>query len=159
MTSIVYAAWLRRAGTLLLVAIVIAGAASLFGVSESTVEASGGGYDLAVEYAEVSRPRLETPWKARVVNGEGFDGPISMRITSEYWEQFDVNGISPEPDATRRDGRYLIMEFARPTGSEFVLSLDGRLSPATQRSQSATTALLVNDRVVAEVSYKTKVMP
>lgn len=144
---------------MLLVVLVIAGAASVFGVSESRVDASGAGYDLSVEYAEVSRPGLETPWMARIVNREGFDTPISLRITSEYWEQFDVNGISPEPDATRRDGRYLIMEFARPIGSEFVMSLDARLSPATQRSQSAATALLVNDRIVAEVFYKTKVMP
>lgn len=159
MSAIIYAAWLRRAGTLVLAAIVIAGAASVFGVSESTVSASGGGYDLTVEYSDVSRPGLETPWKVMVSKPGGFDGPITLRTTAEYLELFDLNGFSPEPDATRRDDKYLIMEFARPAGEEFVFSLDARLSPATQTSQSAVTALIDDGSVVAEVSYKTKVMP
>lgn len=159
MSTIVYSAWLRRAGTLLLAAIVIAGALSIFGVSESTVSASGGGYALTVEYADVSRPGLETPWKVRVEKPGGFDGPVTLRTTSEYLELFDLNGFSPEPDATRRDDQYSIMEFARPAGEVFQFSLDARLSPATQSSQSAVTALIDDGQVVAEVAYKTRVMP
>lgn len=159
MSTIIYVAWLRRAATLLLAVIVVAGAASVFGVSESTVAASGSGYALSAEYADVSRPGLETPWKIRVERRGGFDGPLTLRTTAAYLELFDLNGYSPEPDATRRDDEYLIMEFARPVGEEFVFSLDARLSPATQTSQAASTALIDEGRVVAEVSYMTKVMP
>lgn len=159
MAAIVYSAWLRRVATFLLAVFVVAGAASVLGVSESTVSASGGGYELTVEYSEVSRPGLETPWKVRVIRPGGFDGPVTLRTTAEYLEIFDLNGFSPEPDATRRDGQFLVMEFARPAGEEFLFSLDARLSPATQSSQSANTALIDDGRIVAEVAYKTRVMP
>lgn len=159
MSAIIYTAWLRRAATLILAVFVIAGAASVFGVSESTVSASGGGYELTVEYSDVSRPGLETPWKVRVVSPGGFDGPVNLRTTAEYLEMFDINGFSPEPDATARDGQFFVMEFARPAGDEFVFSLDGRLSPATQSTESAKTALIDDGRVIAEVAFKTRVMP
>lgn len=157
--AIVGAAWLRRLATLLLFSFVIAGAASIFGVRESTVSASGAGYELTVRYAEVSRPGLETPWSALIAKPGGFDGPVTLRVSAGYFEQFDVNAINPAPDAMRRDGANLVLEFARPAGEELAVSIDARLSPATQSSAPATASLVEGGAEVATVDFKTTVMP
>lgn len=157
--SIVRAAWLRRTMTALLFVFVIAGALAVFGVRDDTVSASGGGYTLSVDHATVTRPGLETPWTVRVAKAGGFDAPIELRTDAAYFEMFDQNGFSTEPDAVRRDGRYVVMEFEPPAGDELVVSFDARLSPATQTGKSATTAVLVDGSPVVEVKYRTRVMP
>lgn len=159
MKAIIGSAWLRRLATVLLFVFVVAGAASVFGVSESTVSASGAGYELEVRYAEVSRPGLETPWSATVTKPGGFDGPVTLRVSAGYFEQFDVNAINPAPDAMRRDDANLVLEFARPAGEVLAVSIDARLSPATQSSANATAALVDGGAEVATVDFKTTVMP
>lgn len=159
LASIVRAAWLRRAMTALLFVFVIAGAFAFFGVRDDTVSASGGGYKLTVDHAAVTRPGLETPWSARVEKPGGFDGPVQLRTDAAYFDMFDENGLSTEPDAIRRDGKYLVMEFDEPVGEEFFVSFDARLSPSTQTGESATTALVDEGVAVVQVSYRTRVMP
>lgn len=159
MDTIKRVAWLRRAGTLLLFVFVIAGALSVFGVNEDRVSASGGGYELAVEYSSVSRPGLETPWVVSVTRQGGFDGPVELRTTADYFDLFDFNQFYPEPAGMRRDGEYVVTEFDPPEGNELMVSLDAKLSPATQNGTDARTAVLVDGSPVVEVSYRTRVMP
>lgn len=159
MRTIKSVAWLRRGGTLLLFAFVIAGALSVFGVNEDRVSASGGGYELAVEYSSVTRPGLETPWIVSVEKPGGFDGPIELRITADYFDLFDFNQFYPEPAGMRRDREYVFIEFDPPDGDQLLVSLDAKLSPATQNGTDARTAVMVDGSPVVEVSYRTRVMP
>ena len=152
-------AWLRRAGTALLVLFVLLGAASVFGVRDGDVTATGGGYELTVHHAEVTRPGLDTPWSARVVRQGGFDGPVELRTTASYWELFDENGLSPDPSATRLDGKYFVMEFDEPVADELVVLWDARISPAVQGGVNAETAVLEDGEPAVAVSYRTRVMP
>lgn len=152
-------AWLRRAGTALLFLFVLLGAASVFGVRDADVSATGGGYELTVHHAEVTRPGLDTPWSARVVKRGGFDGPVELRTTASYWELFDENGLSPDPAATRLDGKYLVMEFDEPSADELVVSWDARVSPAVQGGARAETSVIEDGEPAVSVSYRTRVMP
>lgn len=159
MKAIKQIAWVRRGGTLLLFVFVIAGALSVFGVNEDRVTAAGGGYELSVEYSSVTRPGLETPWVVLVQRPDGFNGPLELRTTSTYFEMFDFNRFYPEPDSMQRDGPWTILEFPEPVGDRFELSLDAKLSPATQKGETAETAVLENGAPVAAVKYRTRVMP
>ncbi|MFY9265485.1 MAG: hypothetical protein WAO61_08680 [Solirubrobacterales bacterium] len=159
MGAIIRSAWARRAMTAGLLAFIVLGAASVFGVRDGEVTTTDGGYKLTVHFAEMTRPGLDTPWSVRVERPAGFDGPVELRTTASYFELFDENGLTPDPDATRKDGKYLVMEFAEPEGAELVVSLDARTSPAVQSGASAETAILESGDPVAVVRYRTKVMP
>ncbi|MFY9488490.1 MAG: hypothetical protein WAP35_07345 [Solirubrobacterales bacterium] len=159
MSTIMRIAWLRRAATTALFVFLLLGAASVFGVRDGDISATGGGYKLTVHHAEMTRPGLDTPWSVRVERSAGFDGPIELRTTAAYFELFDENGYTPAPDAIRKDGKYVVMEFARPEGNELVVSFDGRTSPAVQSGSSAETAILEDGAPVVAVNYRTRVMP
>lgn len=149
----------RRLGLTVLFAVLVAGAANLLGVREATVSASGGGFDLSVTYASVSRPGLATPWTARVHRAGGFDAPVVLATTSRYLALLDENGLDPEPRRATTDGGMTIWEFDPPPGDELTVTFDARLEPAFHLGRSGQTSILVGDGPVVSVSYRTVVMP
>lgn len=157
--SIARAAGLRRVMTAVLFAFVVAGGLAFFGMRDDTVTSTGAGYTLTVDHATVTRPGLETPWTAHIKKAGGFSGTVQLRTDAAYFDMFDVNEFDTQPDTTRRDGKYEVMEFQQPVGEELVVALDGRLSPSTQSGLSATTTLLVDGVKVTQVKYRTRVMP
>lgn len=56
----------RRLFAAVLIAFLAAGLVGWLGVRSSTVAASGGGYDLSLTYASISRPGLITPWRLEI---------------------------------------------------------------------------------------------
>jgi hypothetical protein len=135
------------------------GAAGVWGVRTRAVSASGGGYELTVSYAVVTRPGLATPWAVEVRRGGGFDGPITVATTGAYFDLFDENGLDPDPAAATTDGDLLVWEFDPPTGDTLTITFDARLAPSVQAGGSARTIVLVEGRPVVEVRYRTLVMP
>ena len=149
----------RRGGLILLVGFLLLGAANLLGVRSSSVTASGGGFELTVTYAAVSRPGLSTPWAVRVRRPGGFDGPVTIATTDQYFNLFDENGLDPDPDAATATPGLLIWEFEPPAGEELTVSFDARLEPASHLGRSAETSILVDGAPVVSVRYTTVVMP
>jgi len=143
----------------LLLTFLALGATNVFGVRTSVASARGGGYRLEVVHAAVTRPGLATPWSVRVTSAGGFDGPITLATTARYFDLFDENGLDPDPAASTSDGDLLIWEFDPPPGDVLEVSFDARLGPAVQVGKRATTSVLVDDRPVVSVSYRTWVMP
>ncbi|HEX9885807.1 MAG TPA: hypothetical protein VGA70_04935 [Longimicrobiales bacterium] len=150
---------LRRVGLGMLFAFLGLGALNVFGVRSAQVSVTGGGYELTVTYAAMSRPGLATPWSVEVRRAGGFDGPVTVATTAAYFELFDENGLDPDPSAATTDGERTIWEFEPPPGEVLEISFDARISPAVQRGGSAETAVLVGGRPVVAVSYTTGVMP
>jgi hypothetical protein len=78
---------LHLATTVVLVVIVALGVLDglgvvpAYGVDTARATASGGGYELEVEYATLSRPALATPFTITVRRDEGFDAPVELAIT------------------------------------------------------------------------------
>lgn len=149
----------RRIFLALLVVFIALGAAGVFDVNLTSVEAVGGGYEIQVRYAKTTRPGLATPWFLEVRHAGGFDGPITIATTSEYFEHFDENGLNPDPSSVTQTDDLMIWEFEPPDGETLRVSFDARWEPGWRRPATGTTMLLVNGVSVVEVDYETKGLP
>lgn len=149
----------RRVGLALVFAVLVLGAANLLGVRPATASESGGGFDLSVTYASVSRPGLATPWSVRIERTGGFDGPIVLATTSRYFEMFDENGLDPDPQRATATGEMVVWEFAPPQGEVLTVTFDARIEPAFDVGRAARTSILVDGDPVVSVFYRTVVMP
>lgn len=153
------AAWVRRAGTLVLFVFVALGIAGVFGQREESVGAEAEGYALNVEYAAETRPGLKVPWTTQVQREGGFDGPVTLRVTGAYIEMFDSSDVTPTPASITSDGDYLLYEFEPPEGDRLNVSVDTRISPTARGLTPGKTVLVDGDREIVQVDYKTRVFP
>lgn len=139
--------------------LVLAGLGNVVGMRIGTVSASAADVTLEVTYAEVTRSGLETPWKVAVIAPGGFDGPVTITTTAEYFERFDFNQWYPEPASTTRRGDLLVLTFEPPEGEVLRVDFDGRASPTFGLGSAATTALETQGMPPLSVEYRTVVMP
>lgn len=150
----------RRAFLAVLCVFLLAGVLGLLGVRTSTVDATGGAYELELRYARVTRPGLAVPWSVTVRRDGGFDGPLTLATTSRYFDLFDENAFEPEPESVTTDGEWVIWELKTPDhGDTMEVSLDTRTGPNVQWGDEATTAVLEDGRPVVQVDYRTWVLP
>lgn len=154
--------WFRRLFSVVLVAFLAAALAGVFGIRSGEVEAAGGGYELTVSYAEVTRPGLTTPWTIEVRHPGGFPtGLVTVATTSEYADAFEQLQPDPEPVESISDGSRTIWSFQPPAGGDTVaVSLSGRIDPSLQLvTKRAVTSVLVDGAPVVSVRYRTYVTP
>lgn len=149
----------RRVFMSLVAVVVLAGLSGWLGVRTATVTAAGGGYELTVTYANVSRPGLATPWSFEVRHPGGFDGPITISTTSSYLDMFDENGFDPEPSTMTATVEEVIWEFEPPPGDVLSVSLDARIEPGIQWGGSGETSILEDDEPVATARFTTWIAP
>jgi hypothetical protein len=150
----------RRIGIAALAVFVLAGATGLFGTRTGTTSATGGGYTVAVTHPTVSRPGHAVRYEVKVTHPGGFDGPIRMRFSREYFNLFDENSFGPDADSETTTGAYTIYEFSPPPGDTFVVSSDTRVEPARQRGEKGEVSVLDDSgRPVVTVRYRTRIMP
>ena len=160
----------RRAGylatTVLLTVIMAAavfdatGTTALLGVHSEVVRDEGGGIELAVTYADASRPALATPFDIEVRTPGGFDEPVRIAVDREYLRMWDENGLSPAPSAEIAMGPWIVWEFEPPIGDTLLITYDARIEPAAQDGRSGAVAVLDgDDSIVAQVSFTTRVLP
>lgn len=160
------ARWLRRLYMSLLAAFVIAGLFGFWGVRQRSGFASEEGWTLDVHYAAVTRAGLAVPMKWEITKAGGF-GPeeaepkVVIRITQDYFELFDENGVDPEPSTSWSDGEFVYWEFdAPPDQDKMHITFDTRTGSGVQLlRKKAETSLVVDDRYLAVVRLKTWVMP
>lgn len=142
------------------VAVDAIGSTAILGVDSATVEASGGGVDLAVTYGEVSRPALATPFDIEVRKEEGFDGPVRIAVDQEYLRLWDANAVVPAPAAETVMGPWVVWEVDPPVGDVLLVTYDARIEPAAQSGRSGAVAVLdEQDQILVEVSFTTRVLP
>ena len=132
----------------------------VWGVSSDTVEATGEGYALEVEYPTVTRPALATPFAIVVRHPGGFDGPVDLAIRSEWLGMWDYQALFPEPSEVTGEPGRVIMSFEPPDGDVLRIFLDARIQPAQQSGTDGSVTLL-DDRGddVVTVDFHTRVMP
>lgn len=154
--------WGRRAFFVAITGFLALGALGRYGVRTAEVTSAGGGYELSLRYAEVSRSGLATPWSLEIRRPGGFDaGTVTVATTSSYFDIFDENGVDPEPSESTSDGQRTIWTFTTPPGGDTLsVSFDARIEPAVQwQGADATTSVVGDGTDVASVSYRTFVMP
>jgi len=132
---------------------------SVYGVSTERRSAAAGEYTLSVRYPTVSRPALASQLEIAVSNTSGFDGPITIAITLDYFTLWDENGLVPAPDGETTDGDRVLWEFAPPTGNDLHIFYDARIEPTAQTGQDATVALVVDDVDIISIDIETEVRP
>ena len=150
----------RRGGIVMLAIIVGAGLSGFLGIRSATVTAAGGGYQLEVTHAQVTRAGIAVPFHARATHPGGFDGPLTLAISEGLLERFDFQNFYPNPAKETASGQYVYYEFDPPPGDVFELNLDARTAPDQNGSTTVyRTALIVDDAPVAEVSFRVWVVP
>lgn len=135
----------RRVVLSVLALFVLAGAAGLLGVRSRTVSASANGYDLSVTYATMTRSGLSTPWSFSVHRDGGFEGPVTVATTLDYFELFDENGLDPDPSAATVSGELLVWTFDPPEGETYP-SLSTRAWALRSKAESTPPRLSLIDR-------------
>jgi hypothetical protein len=133
----------------------------VYGPKTAEKRASAAGYELTVRYVSRSRPGLAAPWSAEIRRDGGFrNRPVTVSMTSSYFDLFDENGLDPDPISTRSEGDLLVWQFESPQGDTLGISFDGRIEPGVQLAwKDATTAVLVDDKPVVSARYRTLVLP
>lgn len=156
------ARWGRRGFFVAVTTFLVLGALGRYGVRTGEVSGTGGGYEVTVRYAEVSRGGLATPWSVEVRRQGGFsNGTVDLATTSSYFDIFDANTLDPQPAESTSDGERIIWTFNTPAeGDTLRVSFDARTEPAVQfRGVDATTSVVDDGVDLASVSYRTFVMP
>lgn len=152
----------RRAGLVLLALFVLAGAVGLLGTRTTTASATGGGYALTVTHPSVSRSGHAVKVEVEVRKQGGFDTsePVRLRMRSAYFDLFDENGFTPQPDAETSDAEWTYDDFVPPRGDVFTVSVDTRIEPARNRGERGEVSL-VDDRgrPFLTVRFRTRLMP
>lgn len=152
----------RRLFFLAVTAFVALGAFGFFGVTTSTTTATGGGYELSVDYASRSRSGLASPLKIEIRRPGGFGrDTVELATTSSYLDIFDQNSIEPEPTESTDDGERVFWTFTVPPGGETLsVTLDVRIEPGVQLATArATTWVLEDGAEPVSVDYSTLVLP
>ena len=150
----------RRALLVVFALVLAAGATGLLGVRKAQVRASGGGYDLLVEYPRVTRPGHAVPLLVEVRRAGGFgEEPVTVSMRAGYFRLFDENGVMPAPSKETATGRDLVWEFDPPPGEVLRVYFDTRTGPNRQRGARGDAAVLVDGEPVVAVSFRTWVAP
>ncbi|MGH9264596.1 MAG: hypothetical protein ACRD1D_07885 [Acidimicrobiales bacterium] len=152
----------RRIFVTLLAAFLALGALGFYGVRTRTASASGGGYEVTVRYASVSRPGLATPWSVEISRPGGFPEGLTLAVTSSYFDAFDENGFSPTPVEETDDGVRTVWQFAPSEADTIEVSLDARIEPGVQWETVKGRVEVLSGptgSAVVEVDFSTFVMP
>lgn len=157
-----WARFLRRVFFVLICAIVVSGALDLLGVKSAEATGSGGGYDLTVTYDERTRPGLATTFEIEIRREGGFPGAVTVSMTSSYFDNFDFNGVDPEPLGGTSTAEEVVMYFEAPrTGDTMTIGFDARVQPNVQLRRAKATVSVLDDagRPVASARVETLVLP
>lgn len=154
----------RVVGSMLALVMVLAvldgiDALNTLGPDEGRVAATGGGFELDVEYPSLTRPALASVFRIAVRRADGFDEPVQVAVAREYLEAWDLNGVLPGPAAETSLGTWIVWEFDPPPGDELLVTYESRIEPGEQTSVPGAVAVLVEDEPVVEVRFTTVMRP
>jgi hypothetical protein len=151
----------RRGFVVVLVGFLTLGMLNVYGVRTRERTGAGGGYELTVRYAGISRPGLATPWSVDVSRPGGFPDGVTLAVTSSYFDGFDENGLDPSPVEETNDGERSIWRFGPSVGDTLSVSFDARIEPGVQltRLKGSVSVLGGTGAPAVTVEFSTLVMP
>jgi hypothetical protein len=154
--------WIRRGFLTVLAAIVILALFGFFGIHSRTVSASSrsGAMHVDVHYAQVARAGLAVPFEVTVTRRNGFDGNLTVSVSSSYLALFDRNTVDPVPTGGRATERATTWRFDRPHGSAFVMTIDMQVQSGQHFGRSGfVTVRDQGDGTAARATFKTWLAP
>ena len=123
------ARWWRRLGLLFLAAVLILGALNFFGGRTSKATASGNGYQLEVSYPRTGRPGIGAPIQIQVQKQGGFQGPVTVSMSSDYLDVLDVRNLVPDPQQSTSSDKAVTWQFNQPPGDTLGISISAEFDP------------------------------
>jgi hypothetical protein len=151
----------QRFGLLVLCLVVVAAAAGLLGPREGRVADRTGDYALVVDHPAITRAGQPAPLHIKVHQQGGFDGPITLALSRDLFDDSDFQTWYPTPSAETAEPERIIYEFdAPPGGEDFEVHLDARTAPGQFGEISRNTVtLLVDDEPAVQVDFRVWRMP
>ncbi len=149
----------RRVTMAIAFLIVVAALVGLLGVRTREVSAAGGGYEMTVTFATMTRPGLATPFDVEVSHPAGMDEQVTLAVSNDYLAAFDENGLDPDPAISRSDEEFVYWTFEPSPGNTLGVSFDARLEPAVQWKREGEVRLIREGRTLVVVPFTTWVMP
>jgi hypothetical protein len=147
---------------ILALAVLEAGAGThVYGVDTDLTRASEDGTALSVRFARVTRAQLSVSLKITIQHTSGFDGPVTVAISSDYLEAFDANSVTPEPSAESSNASAVLMTFEPPQGDVLVIDWQMFARP-TEWFINRTGAISVvdtNQNPIVTATFHTDIRP
>ncbi len=153
-------AWARRFLVVLFAIPIVGALFGLVGLRVAETRSEAAGYELTVEYSELSRAGIASPLDIYVHHAGGFDSPMTLRISHEYFTLFDLNGIFPAPSSEVVEDGMVVWEFDPPKeGETFRVHVDWRVQPSVHRGSAARVELEIDGDVITDVRFDTRLAP
>ena len=151
----------RRLFFALLCLFLLAAFAGLLGARTGEATATGGGYELSVTHPSVTRPGLAVNLSIELRRQGGFEGTVTVAVTSSYLDILDENGLDPDPAVATTDDEHVVWTFDAPDqGDTMTISVDARIEPSVQfKRAEGSVAVLENGQAVATADFRTLVLP
>ncbi|GEM_PF-1287646 len=147
---------LRRVGLLLLVALLVVGALNLLGGRTGKATASANGYQLQVTYPRTGRPGINAPVQIQVQKQGGFQGPVTISMSSDYLDILNVNNLVPDPQQSTASDKAVTWQFNPPPGDTLTVSLGAEFEAAEHMGvHHGAVTVLDNDNPAATVHLTT----
>jgi hypothetical protein len=96
----------------------------IYGVTTDEVTQQGAGTEVTVHYPRVTRGQLDSTLTLDVEQDGGFDAPVAVRVTSAYFDMFDVQAIHPQPASETLDDTTWTLTFDPPDGDTLQVQWD-----------------------------------
>jgi hypothetical protein len=147
---------LRRLVLLILAAFLVLGALNFFGGRRTQTQATAGGYQLQVSYPTTGRPGIGAPIQIQVQHQNGFTGPVTLSMSSDYLDVFSVRSMDPQPSQETTTDKMVIWQFDQPPGDMLTVSFDSQFQPDEHPGpHTARVAVLENGQPAAQVRLRT----
>lgn len=151
----------RRLAIGAMVVFVGAGLYGVFGIRQGHQTATAAGLRFGISYPSVTRGGLPVRWELDIGTEDSSSLPdeIEIRTTADYFDIFDHNDLTPEPDATWQ-GQLTSWTYRPDPGDDRLrIRLDVRAQPNARWRHAASTDIVIGGDVVASFDYTTFVVP
>lgn len=95
-----------------------------------------------MRYPRVGRAGLTVTFDVIVTRSRGFEGPISIAVSSGYLGVFSVSGMKPDPIESTQTEERAVWRFEAPEGDVFRVSFDARVDPSRHWGEAGRVWLL-----------------
>jgi hypothetical protein len=146
----------RRLFLLLLAVFLVLGALNFFGVRMGKTQAQKDPYQLEVSYPKTGRPGIGAPLEIQLQKQGGFDGPVTIVMSSDYLNILDVRSIAPEPSDSTSTDKSVVWSFDAPPGDTLTVSLNGEFEADEHPGHHhGTVSVVENGKTAVQAQFTT----
>lgn len=151
--------WVRRAGIVLLVALLCVALAGVFGQSGETLRAAGAAATLRLDAPRALRSGLMYQARITIEAHRALERPLVV-LESGWLDGMTVNSLEPAPvDETERNGFLALGYDALAAGDSLTVYVELQANPTTVGDRTQTTLLEDGGRVLARIDRSITVFP